>query len=141
LRLRLVAGKELEAVLVTVDQARHGAEIANHILYLGAVDQLLTIQYPAEQQAYDDEYNGNLYQGKTRLSLLQLVHLVLQCLSKVIWSNKHVSCQPELASTPAKAARTVDFSTLVSGVGLMKGLPDAFKKRRERLMIRAWSRS
>jgi hypothetical protein len=41
----------------------------------------------------------------------------------------------------AKAARTVDFSTLVSGVGLMKGLPDAFKKRRERLMIRAWSRS
>jgi hypothetical protein len=40
-----------------------------NVLDLGAVDQLLSLQHPAEQQADDDEYNGNLYEGKARLQL------------------------------------------------------------------------
>jgi hypothetical protein len=62
--LILVAGEGLETILVRIDQARNRAEITDHVLHLGAVDQLLPLQDAAKQQPDDDEYNGDLHQGK-----------------------------------------------------------------------------
>jgi hypothetical protein len=84
LPLVLVAREGLEAVLIGVDETRYAAEVADHVLDLGAVDQLLALQHAAQQQADDDEYNGDLHQGKARLLFLELVHLILLSVSTMI---------------------------------------------------------
>jgi hypothetical protein len=62
--LEIVAGQRLELVLIAVDEQRHGTEILCEVLHLGAIDQFLTLQHPAEQQADDDQYDRNFDEGE-----------------------------------------------------------------------------
>lgn len=71
LRLVLIAGKRPETVLIAVGQTGECAKVIDHVLDLGAVDQLPPLQYAPQEQSDDDEDNGNLDEGKTRLLLVK----------------------------------------------------------------------
>jgi len=88
--IAVVSRQGAETILVAVDERRDRAELAREALDLGAVDQLLTFQYAAEQQADDDQYNGNLDEGETGLLAFHFAYLLRWV---VTISIKHDSCQ------------------------------------------------
>jgi hypothetical protein len=60
----IVARQRLELVLVAVDEQWNVAEVGGEVLHLGAVDQFLTLQHAAQQQADDDQHDGDFDQVK-----------------------------------------------------------------------------
>src|SRR5574343_92490 len=67
LGLGLVSRKTLEAVLITIDECGCGSKIIDHVLHLGAIDQFLPLQYPAQQQADDDQNDGDFDESEAFL--------------------------------------------------------------------------
>ena len=69
---RIVARRGAVLVLIGVNEGRDIAEVVGEILDLGAVDQFLTLQHAAEQQADDNQHNGDLDQGEAGLLVAHL---------------------------------------------------------------------
>lgn len=64
---RVIPRQRPELVLIAVDEYRNIFEIGGNIFDLRAIDELLSFQHAAEQQADDHQHNGDFDQGKTGL--------------------------------------------------------------------------
>src|SRR5450756_351167 len=63
----VITWQRLELVLIAVDGYRDVPEIGGEVFHLGAVDQFLSFQHAAEQQADNHQYDGDFDQGKAGL--------------------------------------------------------------------------
>ena len=68
----------LELVLVTIDEYRGVFEICGKILHLRAVNEFLTLQHTAEQQADNDQHDGDFDQGKAGLIAFHCATLLMR---------------------------------------------------------------
>ena len=65
----IIPRQRLVFVLIAIDKERDRLEIADVVLDLGAVDQFLSLQHAAQQQADDDEDDCNFNQREAGLAL------------------------------------------------------------------------